>query len=163
MSLGQLGAAEAIDPLIRMLAENDDHDPMLRHAGVMGLAGANSMPDLERHFKHESTAVRKAIIVALRKTRNSAVTHFLTDRDPLVSLEAARAIHDVPLTDAFPALAECISKAMDDDALWRRVLNANFRLGQPQHARALAHVAAREGPMQMRLEALELLAPSLAA
>src|SRR5205823_11296036 len=43
--------------------------------------------------------------------------------------------------------------------LLRRVLNANFRFGTPETAKALASFAAREGaPETMRVEALDELA-----
>ena len=38
--LGSLKRNEAVIPLLDMLAENADRDPVLRHGGVMGLAGA---------------------------------------------------------------------------------------------------------------------------
>ena len=89
MSLGKLGAADAIEPVIKMLAENDNRDPLLRHAGVMAMVGASEGGALRQYFEHESAAVRIAIVVALRKLQDDAVRHFLNDHDPLVRLEAA--------------------------------------------------------------------------
>jgi quinoprotein glucose dehydrogenase len=83
----------------------------------------------------------------------------LRDADPRIVLEAARAIHDMPIGAATPQLAALISDHSDNDALLRRVLNANYRLGTPQHAQQLAGFAARsEAPLAMRLESLEMLA-----
>jgi quinoprotein glucose dehydrogenase len=73
-------------------------------------------------------------------------------------LEAARAIHDVPIPAALPQLAAIITREMQDDALIRRVLNANFRLGTPENATAIAAYAGRaDAPEAMRLEALDML------
>ena len=67
------------------------------------------------------------------------VGKYLGDRDPLVVLESARAIHDVPIVEAFPALAELMKQPVPEgengDALFRRVLNANFHLGSIDSAR----------------------------
>ena len=55
--------------------------------------------------------------------------------------------------------AGLINSGWKNDALLRRVLNANFRLGEPENAVALAQFATRSDmPEAMRLEALEMLA-----
>ena len=58
-------------------------------------------------------------------------------------LEAARAINDVPITAAMPALAAVPVTANTPLPLSRRVLNANFRLGGAEHAAAMAEAASR--------------------
>ena len=101
--------------------------------------------------------------MALRRLSSPLVGKYLGDRDPLVVLEAARAIHDVPIVEAFPALAEFVKQPVpegdDGDALFRRVLNANFRLGSIDGARRLANFASSEQsvPDSLRIEALEML------
>jgi quinoprotein glucose dehydrogenase len=83
----------------------------------------------------------------------------LDDPDPRVVVEAARGIHDEPLPAALPALASLASRDLTNDALARRVLNANFRLGGAAQAQSIAQAAARVGtPEKMRLEAIEMLA-----
>src|SRR5690606_17001533 len=78
--------------------------------------------------------------------------------DPVVVLEAARAINDVPIPDAMPALAALLGRVEGPEALMRRVLNANPRAGGPGHAEALAGFAAREdAPEAYRVEALRHL------
>ena len=45
MALGLLGADNAVADISRVLAENENRDPILRHAGIMGLAGVkDSLP-----------------------------------------------------------------------------------------------------------------------
>lgn len=158
-SLGVLQSPEALDPLLHLLAENQDRDPVVRHGGIMGLVGIQPQRLIDATLAHESSSVRLAAVVALRKQHHAGVAEFLHDTDPLVVVEAARAIHDLPLPDALPALAALISRPSQDEALLRRVLNANFRLGQPAQAIAIAQFAG--GPDvsdTIRIEALEMLA-----
>jgi quinoprotein glucose dehydrogenase len=95
----------------------------------------------------------------MRKRGMPEVAVYLNDADPQIVLEAARAIHDQPIYDALPELAALITRPTDSDPLLRRVLNANYRLGQPSNAQALADFAANPSqPEAMRLEALAMLA-----
>jgi quinoprotein glucose dehydrogenase len=159
ISLGKLGRKEAIPALSTMLEENNNQDPVLRHAGIMGLAGsAGSGEALVEVGKHSSPAVRLAAAVAMRKLGGEQVAMFLNDNDPLVVVEAARAIHDLPVEGALPKLAALITRSSTDDALMRRVLNANYRLGTPENANAIAAFAARKDASDnLRLEALAML------
>lgn len=159
ISLGKLGAKSAVPAVLKLLADNADEDPILRHGGIMALAGVNDVATLREAAQHDSASARLAVVVAMRKRGLADVATLLDDADPRVVLEAARAIHDQPIYDALPQLAALINISTTDDALLRRVLNANYRLGQPQHAAALANFAARpEAPENMRLEALQMLA-----
>jgi len=116
-------------------------------------------------------------VLALRRLGEPVIGEFLHDPDPLIRLEAARAINDAPIREALPALAALISadgrlsggdstpdptatshrnssgiaEAMSAtdyqelilQPLARRVINANFRLGKPENAGALAAFAAQ--------------------
>ncbi len=157
-SLGKLGSVEAVGPLLEMLVANEDQDPILRHGGVMGLAGTNNVEALVAAARHPSPSARMGILLALRKLHSPHVAVFLGDIDPPLVIEAARAIHDVPIQDAMPQLAAIVSRSLQDDALLRRVLNANYRLGEQKNADAVAAFAARsDAPENMRLEALQML------
>ncbi len=94
-----------------MLAENDNKDAYLRHAGVMALT---VMPpsDLEKKvITHKSPAVRLAAAVAFRRLESPLAAKLLSDGDPQVVAEAAHAIFDDPaITSAYPALADLIAK-----------------------------------------------------
>ncbi len=158
-SLGSLESPDGLDPLCELLAENADRDPIVRHGGIMGLTGAQPARLLDAALSHESASVRLAAVVALRKQGDAGVAAFLDDPDPLVVVEAARAIHDLPVPEALPTLAARAGRPSEDDAMMHRVLNANFRLGKPVHAGAIAAVAAADGVSDaMRIEALEMLA-----
>jgi quinoprotein glucose dehydrogenase len=158
LGAGKLGIG--LTQLCEMLAENADQDPIIRHGGIMGLAGQPDLAAVVKEAKtHSSPSVRLAAVVALRKRSANAVSEFLGDADPLVVVEAARAIHDLPLTDAMPQLAALINRTTTDDALLRRVLNSNFRLGGAEQAAAVAAFAAKSGaPESLRIEALKMLA-----
>ena len=49
---------------------------------------------------------RMAILLAMRRREDPEIARFLSDVDPLIVLEAARAIHDVPIPAALPGLAK---------------------------------------------------------
>ncbi len=145
MSLGKLKRREAVAPLLEMLRATDD--PFLRHAGVAGLVGIG---DVEALLKEDSLAA----LLALRRLGRPEVARFL-DR-PGMDIEAARAIYDVPIPAALPALASLISKPSCSPPVLSRALNANFRLGA---AREVGAFAARESaPQDLRAEALRMLA-----
>jgi quinoprotein glucose dehydrogenase len=160
IALGKLNDPGAAEPLLTLLEQNADADPVLRHAAVMGLTGAGraSMEVLLSHANHASPAARLGVLLALRRLGSTEVALFLNDSDPRVVVEAARAIHDEPIAAALPQLAALVSRSTQDDALLRRVLNANYRLGTPEAAVALAKYAGRgDAPEAMRLEALKML------
>jgi quinoprotein glucose dehydrogenase len=160
IALGNLQDPGAIEPLLKLLEENADQDPVLRHAAVMGLTGAGraSNEALLAHTKHASPSARLGVLLALSRLGSEQIAEFLNDADPALVVEAARAIHDEPIAGALPQLAALITRTSDDDALLRRVLNANYRLGTPEAAAAIAKFAGRgDAPEGMRLEALQML------
>src|SRR6185436_5111048 len=98
------------------------------------------------------------VLLAMRRLELPEIAQFLHDSDPLLVVEAARAINDLPINDAMPQLAALIGKSTDSEPLLRRVVNANFRLGASANALALAKFAARSaGPAALRAEAVQEL------
>jgi putative heme-binding domain-containing protein len=88
------------------------------------------------------------------------VSGFLADTAVEVSEEAVRAIHDdLSIPAALPALAALLEKPAErSDAVVRRVLNANFRLGTRAAAgRLVAFALDGTQPVAMRQEALMAL------
>ncbi|HZQ47917.1 MAG TPA: PVC-type heme-binding CxxCH protein, partial [Verrucomicrobiae bacterium] len=157
-SLGKLGNRKAIKPLLAMLGENAEKDPFLRHAGVMGLVGTAHKSDLIRASQENSPGARMGVLLAMRRKQLSEVALFLRDSDPLIVLEAARAINDVPITKAMPQLAALIVHPTKSKPLDWRVINANFRLGGKGNAVALATYATQnEATDKVRGEALHAL------
>lgn len=159
MSLARLQDPASMGQVIKLLAENKNEDPAIRHAGVMYLASLNQPSKVGALNRHPSVDVRRAAVVALRRQRSVEVSQFLADESPLVVAEAARAIHDTPIPVATSALATLIDGDLKDPELIRRVLNANFRLGTEESAEALGQYASRaSAPREMRVEALQMLA-----
>jgi quinoprotein glucose dehydrogenase len=158
-------SAKVIPALLTMLRKNDDADPYLRHAGVMALAGMGK-PAIEQAADDIAAPVRLAALLAMRRNRMPEAARFLTDSEPRLVLEAARAIYDTPIAAALPKLAELTlpgsgartwPKDIQEPVLLR-ALAAHHRLGTPADARALAEFAGRAGfSEKLRTEALKLL------
>ncbi len=159
-SLGKFKQGGAAAALIGLLRKNDGQDAALRHAIVIALARLGPTPALAATVKDPSRAVRLGGLLAYRRLEDPAVAAFLDDFDSFIVREAARAINDVPIAGALPALAALLNSApLDDEALVRRSINAHFRLGQTENAEALADFASHPYvPAALRAEALNQLA-----
>jgi quinoprotein glucose dehydrogenase len=156
--LGRLGRKQATAPVLAMLRANDDKDQYLRHAGVMALVGCKDPEALATAAGDSSAAVRLAVLLAYRRQGNPEVARFLNDSDARLVEEAARAINDVPIESAIPQLAAVIRRTGSSKHLLYRVVNANFRLGKPENAQAVAAFAARSDvPEALRIDALQAL------
>jgi quinoprotein glucose dehydrogenase len=159
LAVGRLGRESLMPQVIEMLERNADLDPLLRHAGIMALVGQPSLERLAALAVHPSASVRLAAVVALRKRQSDKIAKFLEDDTEAVVMEAVRAIHDLPaLHGQLDRIAGLITGGSRSETILRRVLNANFRLGQAEHAVALARFAADPTRAStMRLEALAML------
>ena len=155
-------------PLFDLLASNGDKDVYVRQAAVQGLVGLTmSGDDLINAWttakgvdarKYDAPAVRLGVVLALRRLESAKLAAFLGDSDPKIVVEAARAVHDVNIAEALPALALLTDKATDDAVLFR-ALSANFKLGKAEHADRLAKAAANaRQPDHLRVAALKMLA-----
>ncbi|MDB5294542.1 MAG: hypothetical protein JWO31_525, partial [Phycisphaerales bacterium] len=175
MSLGKLAKKEATPVLLTVVRDNADKDPVLRYGAVWALAKIGDELGLAGLAKDPSPSVRLAAALALRKMESGEVAKFLGDPDRVVVLEAARAIHDLPIEAALPELAALATKPINaakgfnekpsgsgpgptgDASAWTlwRVVNANYRVGTPDAAQNLAALAARtDVPADVRVEAL---------
>jgi quinoprotein glucose dehydrogenase len=163
ISLGRQGKSLSDDDRLRalravytLLQENADRDPYIRHGAVMALVGLATADDLPR-IKDESSAVPLGVLLALRRLRSPAIRQFLSD--PRLVVEAARAIHDVPIPGALPDLAKLLEGGIHlGDSFLYRALNAHFRLGKAEDAEAVARFAAQpDAPDRLRAEAVRML------
>ncbi len=158
IALGRLRAAGAAPALVELLAVNADADPVVRHSAALGLAGVASPEQLQDEFRHPSRSVRLGIVLALRRHQSPLLEQFLSDPDMDVALEAARAVHELPVATALPALAALPVNGATSNALARRTMNANFRLGGEQAAERVAGMAANERlDATLRAEAIQEL------
>lgn len=168
-SLGRLADTSSVEPLLALLRENDDRDVFLRHAAVLALHRIGAHDALSALASDGSRAVRLAALLVLRRAGDARVAAFLEDSDPLLVVEAARAIYDGPIEVAMPALASLAVRPgglapvepgdrQIGEALHRRVIGANVRLRSHDGAVALARYVADERQQEsLRALALEQL------
>lgn len=152
-------------PLFGLLKSNNDADPYLRHAAVMGLTElARNPADLWNVWnaakeKYDTPAVRLGVVLALRRHKSDKVAEFLTDSDPRVVAEAARAAYDERIGGAAEKLAALADHAGQPDPVIYRAIAANYVLGTPEAASRVAKLAARQSePEHVRVFVLKLLA-----
>ncbi len=156
-ALGKLENAKPFDSMVAILERIEDQDLALRHAVVNALSKMPVEEELVNLRTHPSMFVRLATVVVLRQKRSPGLAVFLEDRDPLVVVEAARAIHDdTSVPEALPALARSLERTdIDNEAFLRRAINANLRIGDEASAQRLIVFAANPKVSQaMRKDAL---------
>src|SRR5690606_19290106 len=110
--------------------------------------------------RRPSAAVRLGAVLALRRMSDAGVAEFLGDDDEFIVTEAARAVNDdFSIEGALPALGDLLlTTEFTNEALLRRAVSANLRVGGEKALTNLVTYSAREGvPVPMRVEALEAL------
>lgn len=156
-ALGKTGSPSTVAPLLRLLEQVNDKDPHLRHAVIYALSRVADSRRLANLSTHPSIYVRLGAVVALRIKRSPAIAEFVGDIEPLVVVEAARAINDdASIPEALPTLAQSLSSTdSNNEAYLRRAINANLRLADGPSAIRLARYAADDtAPSAMRSDAL---------
>jgi len=159
-ALGRIAFVPAIQPIINMLAANNNEDNYLRHAGSLALSRIGKAEPLIALASHPSKAVRIAAVVALRRMQDPGIRIFLKDADEFVVTETARAINDdLSITDALPNLAESLNDhRFSNEPLIRRAINANLRVGKTENLQNLLNYIQFEGaPTAMRNEAMDAI------
>jgi quinoprotein glucose dehydrogenase len=158
--LGRTAPADCSDGLFSLLRQNDDHDPVLRHAAVFALANCADADGVAARLGDDSRAVRLGVLLALARLRDGRIAGFLTDREPLLRAEAARAIYEEPVEAALPALARLAADDLPDlPSIDWRASNANRLLGAVENGETLVHVAnSAVHPPATRQEAIAILA-----
>ena len=165
LALSRKPDSDATPELINILATNNNKDPYLRHAAIMGLlacAGESSIADLR---SHESSAVRLAAVVALRRLGSDDIVTFLTDPDPKIADEVIRAIHDTSMENIRPALVALLDDYAPDAEgrpltrmMLRRLIYSGYRIGGEKNMARLIKIAANQKLNKMeRLDILRLL------
>jgi quinoprotein glucose dehydrogenase len=159
----QTATAAAIVARLRREAADGPLDPHLRHALVMGLTGSLDAAGRRQLAGDDDPEIRLVACLVMRRRADPHLAALLDDPDTRLVLEAARAIHDVPVPAALPALVARLVEgpALGDegDALVRRAISAAERIGTPEAAEALVACAARtDVSTARREEALAVLA-----
>lgn len=147
IALGRTREAAAIDPLLGLLERNDNEDATLRHAASLALSRIAGPEELVTLAEFARPPARLGIVLALRRLESPSVVAFLSDEDPIVQVEAARAIYDKDIRLALPALAALLDADLPSEAriepLMRRAIEANRLLATDASALRLARFAAR--------------------
>lgn len=166
MALGKLGRPDAIPAILTMLRQNADQDRHLRHAGVMALTWIHDLDALLAAAKDPSPSVRMGVLLAMRRLERPEIVSFLSDSDPLLVTEAARAINDEPINGGMYQLAgllrdpERITAMKEElrEPIFRRAINANLRVGTNDTAQVLVQFALNDKMTDaLRTEALSAL------
>ena len=159
-ALGRIKYEQAIPSLISLLRSNNDEDVYIRHAATLALARIGKPAPVVKLSKDPSAPVRIAAVVALRRMGNAGVANFLNDDDEFIVTEAARAINDdLSIEAALPALGNLLNTTpFKNEALIRRCINANLRVGSPEALQNLvAYARKQSSPAAMRAESIDAL------
>jgi quinoprotein glucose dehydrogenase len=159
LALAQIGDGAQAGAVRAFLARSGALDAFLLHAGVAALAAVADRQALAGLAADPDPALRRAALLALRRSGAAEVALFLDDPLPGLRVEAARAIHDLPIDAARPALAARLGdEGLPAAALGRAIAAARF-LGRAEDADALAACAADPRlPAADRVRALRALA-----
>ena len=134
-------------------------DPVMRHTLAHGLAAALSDRAIDAHRSEADRDVRQLVLLAARLRQSPALRGFLSDQDPLLALEAARAIHDLPLTEALPDLA-ALAEAPALQG-WRDRLAAMPPLAPPKAAAGAIRDLRADQPLPWGEAPVDLATPML--
>lgn len=159
-ALGRIAHEPAIPNIIQMLADNNDEDAYLRHAGALALARIGKEEPVLALADHNNRGLRIAAVVALRNMNAPGIRAFLQDKDEYIVTEAARAINDdFSIPEALPDLARLLATTnFTNEALIRRAINANLRVGKEENLQIVSTYATKAGaPADMRAEAIATL------
>ena len=159
-ALGRMAYEPAIAGLVALLADNNDEDVYIRHAASLALGRINKAGPLVALSSHASPAVRLGAVLALRRMAHPDITAFLNDQDEYIVTEAARAINDdYSIEGALPALGSLLKNTnFTNEALIRRAINANLRVGNAEALDNLIAYAEKEtAPIEMKAEALQTI------
>ncbi|MEL6904477.1 MAG: PVC-type heme-binding CxxCH protein, partial [Planctomycetota bacterium] len=156
------GAPEAdTGPVVEaLLDERSTRDPWLRASFVRALERHGDPRVAIELLGAESVGARRVGVVVLRRLGHTGVAAALADPDVGVRAEAARAVHDVPIQAALPALARRLEYAGEvHEWTLRRAIHACRAVADERCAARLAAFAsdgARDAAL--RAEALRVLA-----
>ncbi|MGB0580371.1 MAG: HEAT repeat domain-containing protein, partial [Limisphaerales bacterium] len=156
-ALGKLKSKAAISGILDLLEVVGVEDRTEIYA--ISLALSRILPPADLVQLGQSARGRMAIVLALRHQAAPELLHFVNDSNPTIVHEAIRAIHDLPVPEALPQLADFDSQLSTlNFPLAHRILNANFRLGTKRHALRVATFASNTDlSTEIRLEALKSL------
>lgn len=145
-ALGRINQKSAVQPLLDMIAANDDQDLYLRHAAVLALSRIGEKEPIVALADSSDRSLRIAAVLILRKWQDERVAKFLQDEDEYIVAEAARAINDDwSIEKALPQLADVLTvEKFSSEPLLRRGINAALRVGSDSALENLIAFARRK-------------------
>lgn len=159
IATGKLGSKQQVPALMAMVEENNDKDEYLRHGAVQGMFVIGDADAVFAFAKSKSPAVRRAVVLALRRFKDARIGTFLKDRELSIAVEAVQAINDEMIEGARQDLAAALH--LLGKSTWpvdMRILNAMIRAGGDPNVRRLLAVASNTALSEnARTEALWLI------
>jgi quinoprotein glucose dehydrogenase len=143
IAIGKLGDKNQVSQLMAAVAENNDQDEYVRHGAVQGMILLGDPDAVFAFAENQSPAVRRAIVLALRRFKDARIGHFLKDTDLSIAVETVQAINDEMIEGARQDLAAATHLLGKSTwAVDQRILNAMIRAGGDNNVRRLLAVAA---------------------
>ncbi len=142
IATGKLGSKEQVPALMALVEENNDMDEYVRHGAIQGMFLIGDADAVFAFAESKSPAVRRAIVLALRRFKDARIGHFLNDSDLSIAVEAVQAINDEMIEGARQDLAAATH--LLGKSTWQvdlRILNAMIRAGGDENVRRLIAVA----------------------
>lgn len=116
--LGKAGWRGFISALRSVVEKHPvEADPVWRTVAAAALARHPASKDADAWRSDANVSVRTIGLLAQRRRSDPGVVAYLSDADPMLVVEAARAINDMPIAAAFTALAELGDAAKLDPLL----------------------------------------------
>ena len=159
IAVGKLGHKGQVPALMALVENNNDQDEYVRHGAVQGMVRLGKADAIYAFANSKSPAVRRAVVLALRRMQDARIGDFLKDSDLSIAVETVQAINDNYIEGARPALAEATH--LIGKSTWAvdlRILNAMIRTGGDNNIRRLLTIAADESLSEnARTEAMFLV------
>ena len=152
---------EAFEALVELLNSEGPTDPWLRTAAICALDQLGEGAPVASLSDHPSAFVRQCAVVVLRRQQSEDLTVFLSDAEPAVRAESARAIYDAGVSSAMEGLALALPALAQegDSTTIRRALHACREVATERLAATLLEYALDErADPDLRAETLRILA-----
>lgn len=149
LAVGKRKDQSGIGPLLDLLVSNDNADRAIRNAAVYALTLIGKPDDVIAAAAGLPASARLGVVLSLRRSANVGAAAYLADEDPVVAIEAARAVYDMNIGAGLPALAKMLDQPIARDRaiepLLRRVIEASAIIGDDAAADRLARFATDSG------------------
>ncbi len=106
IAIGKTGEERARESLFELLKKNADADAYLRLGAVVGLAKLGVSERLITQSTNPDVAIRRGVLLALRRLQSKEVTRFLDDSEPSLVREAIQAIFDERIVEGYAILGQ---------------------------------------------------------